>query len=293
MLSSPIMPPDKNTAILLIVCPDQPGLVAKISEFVHQNGGNIVGLDQHTDYETSTFLMRIEWELEGFSLDRRGLAEALKPLGQGLKMKYSLHYSSDRLRMALLVSKYRHCLYDLLVRWALEEIKVEIPLILSNHPDLKEVAEHFDIPYFVVPIEAETKSKGEAKQIELLKEHRIDLVVLARYMQILSKKFVGEFPNGIINIHHSFLPAFAGSRPYHQAYARGVKVIGATSHYVTEALDQGPIIEQSVTRVSHLDRVEDLIRKGRDQEKTALAYAVRMHSEHRIICYGNKTVVFE
>jgi formyltetrahydrofolate deformylase len=283
----------KDTAILLIVCPDQPGLVATVSEFVHQNGGNIVDLDQHTDYETSTFLMRIEWELKGFALDRNELEKSLQPLSKKFKMKYGLHFSSDRLRMALMVSQYRHCLYDLLVRCALEEIQVEIPLILSNHADLKDVARHFEIPFHVVEVSKENKREAEAKQIQLLEKHQIDLVVLARYMQILGKDFVDRFPHRIINIHHSFLPAFVGSHPYHQAYARGVKVIGATSHYVTEQLDQGPIIEQSVTRVTHLDRVEDMIRKGRDQEKTALAFAVRMHCEHRIATYGNKTVVFE
>jgi formyltetrahydrofolate deformylase len=282
-----------DTAILLIVCPDQPGLVATVSQFVHQNGGNIVDLDQHTDYETSTFLMRIEWELKGFALKRGELENSLQPLIKKFKMKYGLHFSSNRLRMAMLVSQYRHCLYDLLVRCALEEIQVEIPLILSNHPDLEDVAKHFAIPFHVIEVSKQNKREAEAKQIQLLEEHRVDLVVLARYMQILSADFVEHFPQRIINIHHSFLPAFVGSRPYHQAYARGVKVIGATSHYVTEQLDQGPIIEQSVTRVSHLDRVEDLIRKGRDQEKSALAYAVRMHCEHRIATYGNKTVVFE
>jgi formyltetrahydrofolate deformylase len=283
----------KETAILLIVCPDQPGLVATVSQFVHHNGGNIVDLDQHTDYETSTFLMRIEWEPVGRALDREQIESALKSLTKKHQMKYGLYFSSDRLRMALMVSQYRHCLYDLLVRCALEEIKVEIPLILSNHHDLRDVAKHFDIPFHVVEISKDNKATAEAEQVQLLKKNKIDLIVLARYMQILSKDFVDQFPNRIINIHHSFLPAFVGSRPYHQAYARGVKVIGATSHYVTEQLDQGPIIEQSVTRVSHLDRVEDLIRKGRDQEKSALAYAVRMHCERRIATYGNKTVVFE
>jgi len=287
------MPPPLQTAILLIVCPDQPGLVATVSQFVHKNGGNIVDLDQHTDYETGTFLMRIEWELKGFSLDRPQLEKGLKPLIQKYKMDHELHYSLDRLKIAILVSKYRHCLYDLLVRRELKEIEVDIPIILSNHPDLEDVAQHFDIPFFLIPVPKDKKSEAEAKQIKKLKDHKIDLVVLARYMQILSKTFVDHYPNAIINIHHSFLPAFVGSRPYHQAYSRGVKVIGATSHYVTENLDQGPIIQQSVTRVSHLDRVEDLVRKGRDQEKTALAYAVRMHTKHRILTYQNKTVVFE
>lgn len=281
------------TAILLISCPDQPGLVATVSEFVHQHQGNIVDLDQHTDYENNTFLMRIEWELQGFALKPTALVQALKPLAQKYQMNYRLHFSNEVLKMAILVSKYSHCLYDLLVRCAVGEIHAEIPLIISNHPDLKEVAKHFEIPFHHIPVSSEKKAKTEEKQLQLLKKHQIDFVVLARYMQILSADFINEYPNAIINIHHSFLPAFIGGKPYHQAHARGVKIIGATSHYATADLDQGPIIEQSVTRVSHKDRVEDLIRKGRDQEKIALAYAVRMHAEHRILAYQNKTVVFE
>lgn len=281
------------TGILLIVCPDQPGLVATVSEFVHQHRGNIVDLDQHTDSETKTFLMRIEWELNGFQLDRHEIQGKFREVAKKYQMEFSLFFSDEKMRMGILVSKYQHCLYDLLVRWILNEIQVDIPLIISNHSELKDVAEHFSIPFHVVEVTQENKKEAEAKQIKLLKDHNVDFVVLARYMQILTGEFVTEFPNAIINIHHSFLPAFIGSKPYHQAYARGVKIIGATSHYVTEDLDQGPIIQQSVTRVSHLDRVSDLIRKGRDEEKVALAYAVRMHTEHRILAYQNKTVVFE
>ena len=281
------------TAIFLIECPDQPGLVALVSDFVHQHHGNIVDLDQHTDYETNTFLMRIEWELKGFNLNENEISAGFNPIAKKFKMHYSLHFSNQALKMGILVSKYQHCLYDLLVRWTLNEIRVEIPIIISNHPDLEVVARHFDIPYKTVSIHKENKREAEATQIKILKEHKVDFVVLARYMQILTKDFIKEFPQAIINIHHSFLPAFVGGKPYHQAYSRGVKIIGATSHYVTEDLDQGPIIEQSVARVSHSDRVEDLIRKGRDQEKIALAYAVRMHTEHRILAYQNKTVVFE
>lgn len=283
----------KNTAILLIVCPDQPGLVARVSEFVHKYDGNIVDLDQHTDYETSTFLMRIEWELDSFKLDRKELAQEVKALAKKNQMKHTLYFSDQKCRMAIMVSKYKHCLYDLLVRHTLGEIDVIIPLIISNHPELEQVADHFDIPFHVIEVTAKTKNEAEQKQLGLLRENQIDLIVLARYMQILSGKFVEQYPHAIINIHHSFLPAFIGSKPYHQAYSRGVKIIGATSHYVTEDLDKGPIIEQSVTRISHLDRVEDLIRKGRDQEKIALAFAVRMHTERRILTYFNKTVVFE
>jgi formyltetrahydrofolate deformylase len=283
----------KSTAILLIVCPDQPGLVATVSEFVHKNQGNIVALDQHTDYETGTFLMRIEWELEGFNLSRAELNKGLEKLAEKYRMEHSLYFSDQLCRTAVFVSKYRHCLYDLLVRRELGEINIEIPLIVSNHPDLEGVAKHFDIPFHLIEVSKEDKRKAEAKQLKLLADHQIQLVVLARYMQVLSANFVSRYPNAIIHIHHSFLPAFKGSKPYHQAYARGVKLIGATSHYVTEDLDQGPIIEQSVARISHFDRVEDLVRKGRDQEKTALAFAVRMHAERRILTYNNKTVVFE
>jgi len=283
----------KNNAILLIVSPDKPGLVSALSEFVFKHNGNIVDSDQHTDFETDTFLMRLEWEMGDFKLDRAALPRELEPLVKKFQLRHQLHYSDERCRLAILVSKYQHCLYDLLVRHTLGEIDVEIPLILSNHPDLREVAQHFGIPFEVIPVTAEGKAGAEKKQLALLKDKGVDLVVLARYMQVLSPDFVEAYPNAIINIHHSFLPAFIGGKPYHQAYARGVKLIGATSHYVTAELDNGPIIEQSVARVTHRDRVEDLIRKGRDQEKIALAYAVRMHVERRILTYHNKTVVFE
>lgn len=281
-----------NNAIILIVCPDQPGLVAFISNFIHQNNGNIVYLDQHTDYETSTFLMRVEWELNKFKLNRELLDQELKKHTQKYKMDFELFFSDKKQRLAIMVSKYQHCLYDLLVRHALGEIDVEIPVILSNHPDLANVAQHFNIPFELIEVNQNNKESAEKKQLDLLKKHKVDLLVLARYMQILSQSFIDNFSHPIINIHHSFLPAFKGSRPYHQAYAKGVKIIGATSHYVTPELDAGPIIHQCVTQVSHLDQVEDLIRKGRDQEKGALAYAVRMHLQHRVLTYNNKTVVF-
>lgn len=283
----------KNNAVLLVVCPDRTGLVAAISDFVFKHRGNIVDSDQHTDLETGTFLMRLEWELDSFQLDRAQLKQSLQELAKPFQMQFQLFFGDQRPRMGILVSKYRHCLYDLLVRHALEELEVDIPLILSNHDDLEEVARHFGIPFAVVQVETEHKAAAEQRQLDLFKQAGVDFLVLARYMQILSPEFVSAYPNAIINIHHSFLPAFIGGRPYHQAYARGVKLIGATSHYVTAELDNGPIIEQSVTRVSHRDRVEDLIRKGRDQEKLALAFAVRMHVEHRVACYNNKTVVFE
>jgi len=282
-----------NNAILLIVCPDRSGLVAKFSDFVFQYKGNIVDLDQHTDFETGTFLMRLEWEMENFQLSPEALSKELGELAPKFQIHHSLFFRDQRPKMAIMVSKYKHCLYDLLVRHNLGELGVDIPLILSNHPDLRDVAEHFSIPFEMVEVTPENKAQSEKKQIQILRNAGVDFIVLARYMQVLSKDFVQEFPRSIINIHHSFLPAFIGGKPYHQAYARGVKIIGATSHYVTEELDNGPIIEQSVARVSHRDRVEDLIRKGRDQEKFALAFAVRMHAEHRILTYGNKTVVFE
>ncbi len=283
----------KQNAILLLVCPDQAGIVAQITEFIYKHGGNIVDSDQHTDLETGTFFMRLEWELEKFRLNPNALNQKLQPFCKKFKMHYKLHFSQVLTRMAIFVSKYEHCLYDLLVRHASDEMQVEIPLIVSNHRDLEPVAKHFRIPFHVFPMRSGNKAKVEEKQIALLKKHRVNLIVLARYMQVLSADFVKQYPNQIINIHHSFLPAFIGAKPYHRAYARGVKVIGATSHYVTEEIDEGPIIEQSVVRVSHRDRIDDLIRKGRDQEKVALAYAVRKHLEHRILAYGNKTVVFE
>ncbi len=283
---------NSNNAIILIVCPDQPGLVAFISNFIHQHHGNIVYLDQHTDYETGTFLMRVEWQLDQFSLNRESLYKKLEELTPQFKMKFKLYFSDYSQRMAIMVSKYQHCLYDLLVRHALGEIDVEIPIILSNHDDLAKVAQHFNIPFEKIEVDPKNKALAEKKQIEILKKYQINLLVLARYMQILSEEFIDSFEHPIINIHHSFLPAFKGSKPYHQAYAKGVKIIGATSHYVTPELDAGPIIHQCVSQVSHLDQVEDLIRKGRDQETSALAYAVRMHTQHRILTYNNKTVVF-
>lgn len=280
-------------AILLIVCQDRPGVVSSISNFVFQHRGNIVDSDQHTDLETNIFFMRIEWELENFKLSRKELQKKIETIAKKFQMEWKLFFKDVPGRLAIFVSKYEHCLYDLLVRYRAKEIEAEIPLIVSNHPDLKKVAEHFKIPFYEIPIRSDHKLEDERKQIRLLQKNKIDLIVLARYMQVLSADFVNCYPNQIINIHHSFLPAFIGAKPYHRAYARGVKIIGATSHYVTDEVDEGPIIEQCVSRVSHRDRIEDLIRKGRDQEKVALAYAVRMHLEHRILTYGNKTVVFE
>ena len=281
------------TAVLLINCPDQRGLVARIADFVFQNNGNIIHSDHHTDRETGLFLMRLEWELEGMRIARGEIAGAFAPLAESLNMKWEIHYSDRPQRIAILVSRYSHCLYDLLLRSSAGELRGDVALIVSNHEDLRPVAERFGIPYHVIPVTRETKREQEALEFDLLAQNKIDLVVLARYMQVLSGDFVARYPSRIINIHHSFLPAFVGSRPYHQAHERGVKLIGATSHYVTEQLDDGPIIEQDVARISHRDAVEDLIRKGRDLERIVLARAVRLHLEHRVLPYGRKTVVFD
>jgi formyltetrahydrofolate deformylase len=281
------------TATLLLSCPDQKGLVAAVSNFVFENDGNIIHADQHTDLEEHYFLQRVEWEMDGFAVPRADLREAFRPLAERFSMDWSVRFSDETPRMALFVSRQAHCLYDVLARWKMDEIRADIPLIVSNHADLGDVADDFGIPFHHLPVTAATKPEQEATVLGLLAEHRIDLVVLARYMQILSGDFVARYPHRIINIHHSFLPAFAGARPYHQAHERGVKVIGATAHYVTPDLDGGPIIEQDVVRVSHSDAVPDLVAKGRDLEKVVLARAVRLHLEGRVLVYGNKTVVFD
>jgi len=281
-----------TSAILLISCPDQPGLVAKVTDFIYQNNGNILDLRQHVDNQRGIFFMRVEWSLDGFQIERGAVDGAFTPLAEAHDMTWRIHFSDEKLRMALFVSKHGHCLYDVLARWQSGEFDVDIPLIISNHPHMEPAAKAFGIPYHVIPVKKAIKPEAETKQLELLKEHRIDFVVLARYMQILSADFVSHYPNRIINIHHSFLPAFPGAKPYHQAYERGVKIIGATSHFVTAELDAGPIIEQGVRETDHRDSVSDLIRKGRDLEKTVLARAVYNHFQHRILVYGNKTVVF-
>lgn len=281
-----------STACLLISCPDKQGLVAKIANFIYSNGGNIIHADQHTDFESGLFLTRIEWLLDDFNLPQDLIAPAFNSIAQPLEAKWELHFSDRIPRLAIWVSKQDHCLLDLLWRHRAKEFVAEIPLIISNHPNLKEVAEQFSIDFHHIPITKETKAEQEQKQLEILADYNIDLVVLAKYMQILSNNFVTKFPR-IINIHHSFLPAFVGANPYHKAYERGVKIIGATSHYVTADLDAGPIIEQDVVRVSHRDTVEDLIRKGKDLERIVLARAVRLHLKNRVLVYGNRTVVFE
>ena len=280
-----------ETATLLVSCPDKQGLVAKIANFIYANGGNIIHADHHTDLEAGLFLSRIEWQLDDFNLPKDLISPAFKAIAQPLEATYQLHFSSDTPKVAIWVSKQDHCLYDLLWRIQAKELKAEVGLIISNHEKLAPIAEQFGIEYYHLPINQQNKAEQEQKQLELLKKANIDLVILAKYMQILSSDFVREFPN-VINIHHSFLPAFIGARPYHQAYSRGVKIIGATSHYVTQDLDAGPIIEQDVVRISHRDTVEDLIRKGKDLERIVLARGVRLHLQNRVLVYGNRTVVF-
>ena len=282
----------RSTAILLISCPDQPGIVAAISQFLFSNSGNIVDVDQHVDADEKTFFMRMEWEVEGFSIEREIIADSFAPLAEKFSINWELHFSDVLPRAAIFVTKENHCLYDLLSRYESGEVRMEIPCIISNREELRPAAERFGIPFFHFPITKKTKAAQEEKQIALLREHRCDMLVLARYMQILSSKMVSAFPNKTINIHHSFLPAFPGARPYHSAFERGVKIIGATSHYVTEELDEGPIIAQGVTSVSHRDSVKDFIRKGSDLEQTVLSRAVWLHINRRTLVFGNRTIVF-
>lgn len=283
----------KNTAILLIHCPDRQGILATVTEFLNKNKGNIIYLDQHVDRQEKIFYMRVEWELENFAIPTDKIGEYFDTLiGFPLEMSWKLYFSDAIPRMALFVSKMPHCLFDILARYTAGEWDVEIPLIISNHELLKPVAERFGIDFHHFPINSGTKDSQEEKEIELLRKYNIDFLVLARYMQILSSDFVEQFPNKIINIHHSFLPAFAGAKPYHAAHERGVKIIGATSHYVTSDLDAGPIIEQDVTRCSHVDTIQKLIRKGRDLEKIVLSQAVYKHLQRKILVYNNRTVVF-
>lgn len=281
-----------DTAILLIHCPDQPGLVHEVTGFIFAHQGNILDLEQHIDPHENLFFMRVEWSLEMFSLDRDEIAAHFVAIGERHLMWWKLQFSSERKRLALFVSKESHCLYDLLSRHESGELPVEIPLIISNHETLRPAAARFSIPFHLFPITPDNKVEQELAQIRLLKEHHVDTVVLARYMQIIGKSLIQAYPNHILNIHHSFLPAFVGAKPYHQAYERGVKIIGATSHYVTEDLDQGPIIHQDVMRVSHEDSVSELVRLGKDLEKTVLAKALWWHVTNKVLVYHNKTVVF-
>lgn len=282
-----------TSAILLIHCPDQKGIVASVSEFIYKNNGNIIYLDQHVDSSKKIFFMRIEWDLDHFVIPDDKIGEYFDTLiAKKYDMQWDLHFSNDVPRMAIFVSKLPHCLYDILSRWKSSEINVEIPLIISNHSNLKSVADQFGIDYYVFGINPKNKKSQEQNQLVLLNKHKIDFIVLARYMQILTSDFVSHYPNRIINIHHSFLPAFPGAKPYHSAFERGVKVIGATSHYVTSDLDAGPIIAQDVIRVSHADSVQDLIRKGRDLEKVILSRAIWYHLQRKTLVYENRTIVF-
>ena len=281
----------KDSAVLLIDCPDRKGLVARVSGLLYEYGANILHADQHRDKELGLFFMRVEWELNGFGLE--AFRTAFAPMAAELNMTWKLTSSARKPRVALFCSQYLHCMADLLHRWRTGELACEIPLIISNHREVANLAAFYGVPFEHVPVTAETRAAAEARQLELLERNDIELIILARYMQILSPAFVTRYPAGIINVHHSFLPAFTGARPYHAAHTRGVKLIGATSHYVTEVLDDGPIIEQDVARISHRDQVEDLVARGRDLERIVLSRAVRWHHDRRILCYGNKTVVFD
>jgi len=282
-----------NTAVLLVSCPDRPGLVAALAQLLYGHGANILDADQHTDATAGMFFQRIRFDLSGLHTDRVGLERAVAEVAERFEMTWRIAWGAERPRMAIFVSKYDHCLYDLLLRHRAGELRCEIPLVVSNHPDLEPVARQFGVDFHVFLITKENKAEQEKAELALLERERIDLVVMARYMQILSGDFIGHYPARIINIHHSFLPAFQGGRPYHQARERGVKLIGATAHYATTDLDEGPIIEQDVVRTSHRDTVADLVRKGRDLERTALGRAVRWHLDDRVLVYHNKTVVFD
>jgi formyltetrahydrofolate deformylase len=283
----------KNSAVLLISCPDRRGIVATISDFVFNHNGNILHADEHADEGSNLFLMRVEFDPAEFNIDLADFSRHFTPIAEEFEMQWRLARSNYRQRMIILVSKYDHCLVDLLYRHKSGELACEIPLIISNHPDNQPIADFYGIPYITIPVPKDSKHQAEEKILGLLQQHNPDFMVLARYMQILSNEFVNQYPQRIINIHHSFLPAFVGAKPYHQAFTRGVKLIGATSHYVTEVLDDGPIIEQDVVRISHRDSLDDLLQKGRDLEKVVLSRAVRWHIENRVLLYGNKTVVFD
>ena len=288
----------KDTAVLLIDCPDRKGLVARVSSLLYERGANILHADQHQDHDLGLFFMRVEWGLADGgpstpAFDLEGFRAAFAPLAADLGMRWKLSSSGRLPRVALFCSQYLHCMADLLHRWRTGELLCEIPVIVSNHRDVERLAEFYGIPFEFMPVTGATRAEAEARQLQLLASKQVDLVVLARYMQVLSPGFVSHYPAAIINVHHSFLPAFTGAKPYHAAHARGVKLIGATSHYVTDLLDDGPIIEQDVARISHRDQEEDLVARGRDLERIVLSRAVRWHLDRRILCYGNKTVVFD
>lgn len=287
------MSQNKETAILLIHCPDQQGILAAVTQFLNENNGNIIYLDEYVDRAESIFFMRVEWELSQFSIPKQKIADYFTTLiARKFNITFTIHFSGEKPRMAIFVSKMSHCLFDILARQLAGDWEVDIPLIISNHNDLKPIADRFGIAFSCFPKNAGNKEEQEAREIALLKENKIDFIVLGRYMQVLSDRFVTEFPNRIINIHHSFLPAFAGAKPYHAAHERGVKIIGATSHYVTADLDAGPIIAQDVVRISHVDNVESLVRKGKNLEKIVLSEAVYKHLERKILVFNNRTVIF-
>jgi formyltetrahydrofolate deformylase len=282
-----------QVATLLVSCADRRGIVAALAQVLYGHGANILGADQYTDAQAGQFFQRIRFDLSEMHSDRTTIERALAEVAARLELVYRLEYGHRRKNVAVFVSRYGHCLHDLLWRHRLGELACSVRLILSNHADLEDVAKQFDVPFVVVPVKPNEKERAEAEQIALLEANEVDLIVFARYMQIVSADFIRRYPARIINIHHSFLPAFVGQKPYHQAHERGVKLIGATAHYATADLDEGPIIEQDVARISHRDEVDDLIRKGRDLEKVVLARAVRLHLEDRVLVYGNKTVVFD
>lgn len=283
----------QNTAVLLMHCPDQPGIIAVITEFINANGGNILYLDQYVDKDNGIFYMRVEWDLDNFGIPTEKIRDYFETLyAIKYNMEFKISFTKRKQRMAIFVSKMSHCLYDILARYIAGEWDVEIPVIISNHPDMEIVAKQFNIPYEVIPVNKDNKEEMEAIEFSILDKYEVDFIVLARYMQVLSENFINKYPNRVINIHHSFLPAFVGAKPYHAAYDRGVKLIGATSHYVTTELDAGPIIEQDITRITHKDTVNDLVKKGRDLEKIVLSRAVEKHIQRKILTYKNKTIVF-
>ena len=282
-----------KTAKLLLYCPDKPGILAEVTDFITVNKGNIIYLDQHVDHVDNIFFMRIEWELQDFLIPQEKIEDYFATLyAQKYAMSFRLYFSDTKPRMAIFVSKMSHCLFDMLARYTAGEWNVDIPLIVSNHPDLQHVAERFGIPFYLFPITKENKAEQERLEMDLLAKYNITFIVLARYMQVISEQMIDAYPNRIINIHHSFLPAFVGAKPYHAAFERGVKIIGATSHYVTTELDAGPIIEQDIVRITHKDTVQDLINKGKDLEKIVLSRAVQKHIERKVLVYKNKTVIF-
>lgn len=284
---------DTQRAILLLSCPDTRGIVAEVSYFITTYNGNILDSQQHSDPDTRTFFMRVEWDLADFTIAAEKIASAFDPIAEKYSMDWRIEFSSRQHRMAIFVSQYDHCLYDLILRNREGETHADIRCVIGNHEKMQGIADIFDIPFYHMKVSKSNKAEVEKQQLEILEKEQIDVIVLARYMQILSDEFVSHYPNRIINIHHSFLPAFIGAKPYHQAYRRGVKIIGATSHYVTADLDEGPIIAQDVARISHRDSVKNLVARGRDLEKLVLTRAVKLHLEHRILPYGNKTVVFD